>query len=70
MWTGRVASWSRLVAIRLLVFCLGEIVSGCDLASRTLLTVMQYTIEGSDRSVGTPDSLVLNGRVGGALLEK
>ena len=68
---GQVVShvWSRLVAIGLLVFCLGEIVSGCDLVSRTLLTVMQCTIEGSDRSVGTPGSLVLNGRIWGGLFK-
>ena len=69
---GQVVShvWSRLVAIRLLVFCLGEIVSGCDLALRTLLTVMQCTIEGSDRSVGAPGSFVLDGRVWGDLFKK
>ena len=69
---GQVVShvWSRLVAIRLPVFCLGEIVSRCDLALRRLLTVVQCTIEGSDRSVGTPGSLVLNGRVWGGLVKK
>ena len=61
---------SRLVAIRLLVFCLGEIASGCDPASSALSTVMQCTIEGSDRSVGTPGSLVLDGQAWGDLFKK
>jgi len=61
---------SRLVAIRLLVFCLGEIASGCDPASSALSTVMQCTIEGSDRSVGTPGSFVLDGQAWGDLFKK
>ena len=69
---GQVVShvWSRLVAVWLLDFYLGEIVSRCGLASCALLTVVQCTIEGSDRSVGTPGSLVLNGRVWGGLVKK
>lgn len=42
---------SRLVVIRVLGGHAGGIVSGCVLALRTLLTVVQYTIKASDHPV-------------------
>ena len=42
---------SRLVAFRALGFHVGEIVLGCVLVLRALMTVVQYTIKASDHPV-------------------
>ena len=61
---------SRLVVIWVLGFCLGGIVSGCVLALRALLTVVQYIIKASDQSVGASGCCVLGGREWGGVFKQ